>query len=93
MNKSTRQITSSVKKKFYEEVQRLHLKGISYIDSIIYLIDDLSLTYEEVAKILDSDLKERIKEEAIRKKLLVDNRPTPGQILDLFTKKKDDFTK
>jgi hypothetical protein len=58
------------KEKFYFEIKKLVNKGYSYIDSICFLVENFELKYKDVIKVLDDEIKNEIKKEAIDKKLI-----------------------
>jgi hypothetical protein len=77
-------VTDKERKIFYEAVQKVHLLGASYIESVVYLIEDLGLSYGVVVKLIDGDLKENIKKEAIKRRMITCEDPYDKDIFDLF---------
>jgi tRNA(Ser,Leu) C12 N-acetylase TAN1 len=65
-----RKIKPSEKKKFYEIVKELHNEGLPYIEVICKVMDMCNIKDDEIAKLVDAELREKIKKEAMDKHLV-----------------------
>ena len=66
-----RKIKERDKCKFHEIVYEFHQMGLSYTESVCKVMELLELKNNEVVKLIDDNLKEKIKQEGVELHLLV----------------------
>jgi hypothetical protein len=72
------------KDRFYIEIKKLVNKGFSYINSICFLAEAFDLTFKDIVKVMDDELKKEVKKEAIKKGLVHKNKKEDNVLKEVF---------